>query len=98
MVPKSIWTPLGAIVSPPPPLMVPLKLVFPAPAVIVRVCEPRFTLLLAAPVSVVIEAPAVVPEISNVAAAVVRPTPLDAAMLPVPVKASVPASIVVAPV
>ena len=78
--------------------MVPLNVLFPTPAVIVRVCEPRFTLLPATPFSVVIEAPAVVPEISNVAAALVRLTPLDAAMLPVPVKASVPAAIVVAPV
>ncbi len=87
------------IVSPPLPLMVPLNVLSPPPAaVMLRVCAPRFTVLPATPFSVVIEAPAVVPEISNVVAPLVRLTSFDAAMLPVPVKASVPEPIVVTPV
>ena len=50
------------------------------------------------PASETIEAPAVVPEISNAVPALVRLTWLDAAMLPGPAKASVPVEIVVAPV
>ena len=59
---------------------------------------PSVTLLLATPFSVVIVAPAVVPEMLNVPAAFATFTWLDDAMLPVPLSASVPPLIVVAPV
>ena len=45
---------------------------------------PSVTLLLATPLSVVMVAPAVVPEMLNVAAALATLTWLDVAMLPVP--------------
>jgi hypothetical protein len=53
---------------------------------------------LATPLSVVMLAPAVVAEISNVPAAFATLTWLDVAMLPVPLSARVPPLIVVTPV
>ena len=59
---------------------------------------PSVTLLLATPLSVLMVAPAVVPAMLNVPAALAKFTWLDAAMLPVPLSASVPPLMVVAPV
>ena len=68
------------------------------PFAIVSVWLPSVTLLLATPLSVVMVAPAVVPDMSNVPAALAKFTWLDAAMLPVPLSASVPPLMVVTPV
>ena len=68
------------------------------PFEIVSVWVPSVTLLLATPLSVLMVAPAVVPAMLNVPAAAATFTWLDAAMLPVPLSASVPPLIVVAPV
>ena len=64
----------------------------------VSVWAPSVTLLLATPLSVVMVAPAVVPAMLNVPAAAAKLTWLDAAMLPVPLSASVPPLMVVTPV
>ena len=64
----------------------------------VSVWPPSVTLLLATPLSVAMVAPAVVPAMLNVPAALAKFTWLDAAMLPVPLSASVPPLMVVAPV
>ena len=68
------------------------------PFAIVSVWAPSVTLLLATPLSVLMVAPAVVPAMLNVPAALAKFTWLDAAMLPVPLSASVPPLMVVAPV
>ena len=78
-------------VTPPLPPIAPEKAV--EALVRVSVCAPRATL--PEPDRVLIEAPDVVPEISKMPLSV---TPLDEAILPVPVSASVPPLIVVAPV
>ena len=90
MVPDNVSVPLPLTVSAPEPEMTPEKV--PAPAVSVSVSVPRVTP--PAPDSVLIEAPAVVAEISKVPASA---TPLDVAIEPEPDSASVPAVIVVAP-
>ena len=68
------------------------------PFAIVSVWAPSVTLLLATPLSVLMVAPAVVPAMLNVPAAAAKLIWLDAAMLPVPLSASVPPLMVVAPV
>ena len=68
------------------------------PFEIVSVWLPSVTWLLATPLSVVMVAPAVVPEMSNVPAALATLTWLEVATLPVPLSASVPALMVVTPV
>ena len=78
-------------VSPPLPLMLPENIV--EPFEMVSVWPPKLTL--PAPESVLIVAPAVVPEMSNVPAATL--TRLELERLPVPVSASVPPEISVAP-
>ena len=64
----------------------------------VSVLLPRMTELLAVPARDIIVAPDVVPEMLNVPEELATFTPLDDAMLPVPVNARVPPLIVVAPV
>ena len=68
------------------------------PFEIVSVRFPNVTWLLRTPLSVVMVAPAVVAEMSNVPTAVVTFTWLDDAMLPLPLSASVPPLMVVVPV
>jgi hypothetical protein len=63
----------------------------------VSVLPPSTTELLATPASVVMVDPVVVAEMSKVPAALTMFTPLEDAMLPLPVSASVPPLIVVAP-
>jgi hypothetical protein len=81
--------------TPPAPLMTPKKVPAgfdpsapAAPAVIVRVWPPSTTEPLALPESVVMEAPAVVPEMSNVPPLSIN-TMLDVATLPLPNSARV---------
>ena len=74
------------------PLITPAKV--PAALVRVSVLFPSATVPALPPVRFVIEVPPDSPEISNLAFAT---TPLEAAMLAVPVKASTPALIVVEP-
>ncbi len=83
-VPPATTTPPSPEIAPSKPLL---------PAVNVSVLLPSATL--PPPDSVVIDAPFVVPEMSRTPSFT---TPLDAAMLPVPCSASVPAAIVVVPV
>src|SRR6185503_10500288 len=91
LLPVSVAVPPETI-KPPAPSVAPSKL--PLALVSVKLFAPSATVPL--PVNVVIEAPAVVPEISNVP---LLATPLDAATLPAPDRASVlPLSTVVAPV
>ena len=85
-----------ANVKPPVPPMLPAKL--PDAFESVSVWAPSATVPPATPERLAIVAPAVVPEISKTPAAPPRLTPLDAAMLPVPLSTSVPALIVVRPV
>ena len=81
-----------ATVTPPVPPITPLKLVF--ALLRVRLCAPKVTV--PAPESVEMLAPLVVAAMSKVPALA---TPLDAAMLPVPLSAKVaPISIEVPPV
>ena len=68
------------------------------PFAIVSVWLPSVTWLLATPLSVMMVAPALVPEMSNVPAAFATFTWLDVATLPVPLSASVPPLMVVMPV
>ena len=89
MIPDSVSVP-PVTERPPLPAMMPAKVV--APLLIVSVLVPSVTAPL--PDNVLIEAPAVVPEISKVP---LSATPLEAAMLPEPLSAKVPAEIVVAP-
>ena len=79
----------------PPSAITPLKVVL--AAVIMRVLDPSLTLPTPAPLldKVLIDAPALVPEISKVPLAA---TLLEVAMLPVPLKAKVPPLMVVVPV
>ena len=68
------------------------------PFEIVSVRFPNVTWLLRTPLSVVMVAPAVVADMRKVTTAVVTFTWLDDAMLPVPVSANVPPSMLVTPV
>ena len=68
------------------------------PFAIVSVWLPSVTWLLATPLSVMMVAPALVLEMSNVPAALATLTWLDVATLPVPLSANVPPLMVVMPV
>ena len=92
MSPDSVSVPVVSV-SPPLPSIAPEKVRCASGIVSVSVCAPSVTVPL--PDSVMIEAPGVVAEMSNVPSSA---TSLELAMVPAPDSASVPPLIVVAPV